>query len=263
MILLRYLANISASWFLLLMPYNGLASETHKFAKLYDGSHRLRGAVSFLQAFKTKFGMDADGNLPAKIISVDGKEIIDDSVAYELIPGVHKVAGRCQGTDKNNSDFLFTIWMKPDYAYEMQAVPAGRSCQLILNDIGRLHKDIEIETPPGEPLLSSAEYHSRLEDYAAYHPGLWPDATSAIYKFITEQYRCQTYSIKKVTRKGTGRIWIKPGNDSLSITGDMREIWKIQTCGNERALEIRFSQKGNYGKYFFIRDVTDKFQSYL
>lgn len=234
------------------------AEETYRFAKLYEGEHRPRGSVAFIQVLKTENGgQDARWDLPATLESVDGSTVINDSVANELIPGSHKFGAYCQGVDGEKVKAEFTIWMKPDYVYELLARRSWRSCWLMLRDLGRLHSNIDAKVAPGEPSLSSPTYDSLIDSHAGDHPEIWPDVTSAVFKFITERYQCQTYVLRKVVGKDrSGRVWREPGQQDLSIKGPLRELWKIEACGRKYSIEMRLAKPGNYGKYVSIRDVT-------
>jgi hypothetical protein len=234
------------------------AEPTYRFAKLYEGAHRPRGAVAFIQVLKTEHGgQDARRDLPATLESVDGSAVLNDAVAHELHPGLHTFKGYCQGIDGQKIRAEFPVWMKRDYIYELLARRSWRSCWIMIRGLGRLHSTIDAKVPPGEPSLSSPTYTSMFDSAADRHPEVWADLTSAVYKFITERYQCPTYVLRKVVWKDpTGRVWLEPGQQEISIKGPYRELWKIEACGTEHSLEMRLTKPGNYGKYVSIRDVT-------
>ncbi len=231
--------------------------EPKYYTKLYDGNYLERTQVSYFQVNKSN-------NKPFREVllsSVNGKEIIDDTVAFELVPGKHEIKYSCKGSDGKEHKGSQEIYTKPNYFYELTARDNGfEGCFIVFQMFGKVVKVdnsfVPKNHPKGHPLPSSISFHSIFERYEKDHKGLiWPEVTSSIYKFLTSKYDCEYYKVTKVNQYGSGRLWQEEGNSELSIDGNLGEKWSIVACSQNIHLKIMLEKPGNYGRYISLYEL--------
>ncbi|MCW8856992.1 MAG: hypothetical protein OQJ95_06465 [Kangiella sp.] len=194
------------------------------------------------------------------LVSFNNKEIMDDTVAFEILPGSHEITYYCVGRDGEKYHGSQTITTKPNYFYELTARSNGTGeCFHLFQMYGKVvtyddkKQKIPVNHPKGEPLPSSASFHSIFERYEKDYPNqIWPEITNGMYNFLTRNYSCEHYKITSVNSIGSGRVWKEEQASELSITGDLGEQWKIVACGEEYTLYILLEKPGNSGKYISI-----------
>ncbi|MHC9511103.1 hypothetical protein [Kangiella sp. M94] len=232
------------------------SSEPQYYTKLYDGNYLDRVQVSYFQVNKSN-------TLPKRkvyLVSFNNKEILDDTVTFEILPGSHEIDYYCIGKDGEKYHGNQTITTKPNYFYELTARSNGEGgCFHLFQMYGKVvtyddkSQGIPANHPKGEPLPSSTSFHSIFEQYEKDYPNqIWPEVRSGMYNFLVQNYSCQNYKITSVNTTGSGRVWQKEQASKLTITGNLGEQWEIVACGKKHQLQILFESPGNAGKYISI-----------